>query len=334
MTRKIFNPEELDWIVPGTVLTIASAAFALLKTPNYAGILSAFVLWMTVTAAMACVVIFMATVGMMRRRVEHPISHWLSFAAERRETILFVFAGVVLTGMNMVAFMWIKPLLNYHVPFRADPYLALVDREIFGTDPWRLLSWLNNNPLAYFYHRAWFGLMTLTLLTVLWKPASKEKSALMLTYFFLWSVFGPLMHTLLPAAGPVFYERLGYGTAFSGLKSASETKQLADYLWSIYIGGRFGPGSGISAMPSLHIATTVWIVLAVYLFARRWIVPTFLAAILIFMLSVALGWHYAIDGIVGGAGAIGIWWMARICLDRISGFAKTQSISTDPNAAV
>jgi hypothetical protein len=222
---------------------------------------------------------------------------------------------MILTGLNMIAFMWVKPLLNYLVPFWADPYLASIDRMIFRTDPWRLLGWLNNYPMAIFYHRAWFGLMILILMKVLWSPASKDKTAVMLTYFILWSVFGPVVHSLIPAAGPIFYARLGFGNAFSDLVSAQETARLADYLWRVYSGAKFGPGSGISAMPSLHIATTVWMMIAVAIFARKWLMPMTLAAVLITMLSVSLGWHYAIDGIIGGAGAVIIWYVARVLLN-------------------
>ena len=213
--------------------------------------------------------------------------------------------GIVLAGLNMIAFMWAKPLLNYLVPFWADPLLADLDRLLFlGRDPWTLLSWLNATPMAIFYHVAWFALMILTLVIVLAAPPSPRKSAVMLTYFILWSVVGPLVHTLLPAAGPVFFEPLGYGSRFGALHNVSETRDVADYLWSIYAGEGFGPGSGISAMPSMHIATTVWMAIAIRRFAPRLFVPMALAGFLIFLLSIALGWHYAVDGIVGGAAAL------------------------------
>jgi hypothetical protein len=45
-------------------------------------------------------------------------------------------------------------------------------------------------------------------------------------------------------------------------------------------------------------------VLAIHVFARRLFVPMAAAGVLIFLLSIALGWHYAADGIVGGACAL------------------------------
>jgi hypothetical protein len=149
--------------------------------------------------------------------------------------------------------------------------------------------------------------MIFVLLKVLMSPPSPQKSAILLTYFLLWSIFGPLVHSLLPAAGPVFYARLGYGDAFSGLVMEPETRRLADYLWRIYSDQTFGAGAGISAMPSLHIATTGWMVIATRQFAPRWTLPMSAAGTLIFLLSVSLGWHYAVDGIFGLLGAYAIW---------------------------
>jgi hypothetical protein len=302
--------QEMDWAIPGVLLTAGLAAFSLYHTPRYSGILPVLLflpLWLFAALASGGLIAAGPILRMMRSGVEHPIGHCAQFLRRNAKPFAFIAFGMVLAGLNMIAFMWVKPLLNYLIPFRADPYLAAVDRMIFRTDPWHLLTWLNVTPLAYFYHRGWFALMIIVLLKVLMSPSSPQKSAILLTYFLLWSVFGPVMHTLLPAAGPVFYAKLGYGNAFSGLVMEPETRKLADYLWRIYSDQTFGGGAGISAMPSLHIATTGWMVIAVRQFAPRWTLPTAAAGGLIFLLSISLGWHYAIDGIIGLIGAYAIW---------------------------
>lgn len=301
---------EVDWLLPAVLLTAISSAFAIALIPDQSGMVPALLLlpmWMVAAAAMGAVIVLIGTVKIMVAGVEKPIAHWCQTLLENRQLLVFVTAGMLLAGLNMIAFMWIKPLLNYLVPFWADPYLATIDRQIFATDPWRFFGWLNNDFTAQLYHQAWFALMVLLLLKVLSSPPSQQKSATMLTYFLLWSVFGPAVHALMPAAGPVFYERLGYGAAFAAVPQPAELREVADYLWHLYSGSKFGPASGISAMPSLHIATTTWLVIATYLFARRWIWPVSAAALLILLLSISLGWHYAIDGIVGGLGAILIY---------------------------
>jgi hypothetical protein len=205
----------------------------------------------------------------------------------------------------MIAFMWIKPLLNYMVPFWADPLLADADRALFlGHEPWALFTWLNSTAAAVFYQRGWFVMMILTLLVVVKAPPSPERSAILLSYFVLWSLVGPLIHALLPAAGPIFYAQMGYGDRFAALEGVPATMQVADYLWSLYSAGGFGPGSGISAMPSMHIATTAWMIIAFTVLRRRGTAVMTVAGGLIFLLSISLGWHYAMDGVVGGAAAL------------------------------
>lgn len=319
MKRGTAIHQELDWLVPGTILTLLSGAFALFETPNAGTLLPELLLlpfWLIAAFGLAAVVTLVAIFRMMREGIEHPVTHCVSYLHDNRKLLLLVAFGMVLTGLNMIAFMWVKPLLNYLIPFRADPLLASVDRFIFGTDPWRLLVYLNTTPLAILYHRGWFALMIITLLVLLMQPASAQKSAVMLTYFLLWSVFGPVVHTLCPAGGPVFYAALGYGNSFSALAMEEETREAARYLWRFYSDQTFGPGAGISAMPSLHIATMAWMVIAVSQFAKRWTLPMMAAAILIFLLSVSLGWHYAVDGMVGSAGAFAIWKISLMVIEK------------------
>jgi hypothetical protein len=319
---------ERSWLLPSVLLTVGLGATALLITPDYSGIMPALglmPLWLFVSAALACLFGFFR---MAAARVKSPIRHIIDGVRQDWRRLLLVAAGITLAGLNMIAFLWTKPLLNYFVPFWADPALAHIDRLLFlGHDPWRLLGWLNSTPMAIFYHRGWFAFMIITLLLVLFSPPSRQKSALMLTYFLLWTVVGPVIHILLPAAGPVFFQQLGYGTEFAGIGLPADVREMTDFLWAYYSEGRFGPGAGISAMPSLHIATTTWMVLAITIVARRWAWPMGLVGTLIFLLSISFGWHYAIDGIVGAAAAIGCY---RLCERVYAGQAGSQPVDPAP----
>ena len=303
----VASSTETLWLTVGTLCTVSLAVTLLILTPDRWEIFAAVRLmpqWLMASVAMAGVLVATASLRMMYRGVERPLHRWWRFSIDNRARIYVFVAGVFLTGLNMMGFMWVKSLLNYLIPFSADPMLARVDRALFLVDPWRLLGWLNSPSVAQFYHRGWFALMVLTLVLVLTRPPSKDKTALLCTYFLLWSVFGPLVHALIPAAGPLFFSRLAHGDLFDGLVPPAETQRLADYLWLTYEGSRVGPVSGISAMPSMHIAMVAWMTLAVGAFARRWLVPMALAAVFIFLLSISLGWHYAVDGVVGAAGAV------------------------------
>jgi len=321
-----------SWLVPSCILTTALGAAALTLMPNYSVVLPALgllPLWLFVCAALGS---FYALGRMIAAGIPSPISHIIATVRTDWRGLLLFGVGITLAGLNMIAFMWAKPLLNYFVPFWADPLLARFDRALFlGHDPSSLLSWLNTIPMAIFYHRAWFAMMIVTLMVVLSRPPSPTKSAVMLTYFLLWSVAGPAIHVLLPAAGPVFFERLGYGSNFAGIPLPDEMVKMVDYLWRCYTTGRFGAGSGISAMPSLHIATTVWMVLAIHALARRWTWAMAAPALLIFLLSMSLGWHYAADGVVGGLVTIAIF---RLCLRFYEGRLGMARATTSAPALV
>lgn len=299
---------ERDWLIPSIFLTLVSGGVAILAVPNPTGLIAAatiFPAWMAAAAVLGALCIL---AHLMRRRVSEPMREVQRLVLDQKAKLIFVTAVVMLAGLNMIAFMWIKPLLNYHVPFWAGPHLARIDNVLFlGQEPWRLLQWLNFPAAGLVYHPVWFVMMILALIAVAWAPPSPQKSAMMLTYFCLWSLVGPLIHSLLPAAGPLFYERLGNGDRFAQLRMVPETKQVADYLWLIYASKQFGAGSGISAMPSLHVTMSAWIAIAIHANVRWFAVPAALFAMLIFLLSIALGWHFAIDGIVGAACAVGCY---------------------------
>jgi hypothetical protein len=174
----IVATREAEWIIPAVLLTFGSGIFAIVKSPNHSGILPALMLlpmWMVAAAAMGAVFILFRTAQMMIAGVERPIARWLTLISEQRRQLVFVIVGMLLAGLNMITFMWIKPLLNYLVPFWADPYLASMDYRIFHTEPWRSLSWLNNEFTSIFYHRAWFALIILLLLKVLSSPPRERK---------------------------------------------------------------------------------------------------------------------------------------------------------------
>lgn len=310
-----------EWLMPAAFLTAMLAIVGAMLIPDPAsalGALSLLPLWALASAALGGIFALPALQRMKAQGVASPSLEIVRMAGRNWRPILFVAFAMLLAGLNMISFMWTKPLLNQLVAFRADPLLADIDRALFlGNDPARLLGWMNSMASAIFYHRAWFALMVMTLLLVLTRPPSPQKSALLVTYFLLWSVIGPVIHLLVPAAGPVFYQQLGYGDRFAFIDLPEEMAMMSNYLWHAYSAQRFLPGAGISAMPSLHIATTVWMVAAVHIFARKWTPAMLVLGLAIFLLSVSLGWHYAVDGLVGGAAALGCYW-AMVRLYRTS----------------
>lgn len=297
------------WLAPSLAITAITwaAAFALMPLAGFRGAPPFFYVlpnWMLLAGALALAFGFVQIVRMMLAGEEAPIARIKALDWKRA---CFVAAGVLLGGLHMVAFMSIKPQLNHVVPFWADPLLADLDAIIFFGDPWRYLEWLNHSITADFYHRGWFAGIVAVLLWQLSRPASADKSAKLLTYFAVWSA-GPLIHCLLPAGGPIFYDELGYGDRFAALVPPQEIENIANYLWRTYETRQFAPGAGISAVPSLHIATVAWMTICCW--KTRWFWPALIFSLVTFALSVSLGWHYAVDGIIGAVVAWAIWRVA------------------------
>jgi hypothetical protein len=251
------------------------------------------------------------------------------FTLERLWAALPVF---LLLPVMMSTFTYFKFLIPFLNPFEFDPPLAAWDRGLhFGYHPWELLQPLLGRPaisaVVNFIYHLWFFVL---FGVVLWQAFSLSRPRLRMRYLIsfvlLWVLLGNVAGTLLSSAGPVYYGRItGLADPFSPLMAylhqASQTAWLPaldvqDMLWRSYIERDLGIGAGISAMPSMHLATSVSFALLGFA-VSRWLgvaFSIFAAAILVG--SVHLGWHYAIDGYAAIAGAWVIWWTVGWFLDR------------------
>lgn len=303
---------ERDWFVPSAVMTagLGLAALLLMPVAGYDEIppyFSRFVNWMVYGVFGGTILLMVHVVKLHRAGVERPFEHLRAEFLSKRAFLLSAIGGMMLAGIDMLFFMWIKPEVTAVAPFWADELFANIDRAIFQIDPWRLFQGIDLTFHAWAYSFFWAVAIMATLVWLFAQKPSFERSTSLLSYFALWSLFGPIGQYLFSSAGPVFYRRIGLGDRFAELSTniPEITQRLSGYLWDFHSTGTLGVGAGISAMPSLHIATVAWIVL-VFRGQRSRLAPlTALFAFYIFALSVALGWHYAVDGIVGVLGAIG-----------------------------
>lgn len=193
-----------------------------------------------------------------------------------------IYAVFVLAGFALAAYSPIKSWLN-QFGFWADPALAALETIMFGTDPIRWLRWLAVEPLMVIYAQGWIPLMLVALGIV-----ARKQSHLVLTFFLIWGPASLMLQALYQSAGPIFYDPDRYGP-FPAL-----AEHYAAYLVSV---DRPGIGTGISAMPSVHVMIAAWLLLVAWHGNWRWPAAAFL--LLIFLLSIASGWHYALDGLIG-----------------------------------
>ncbi len=81
-------------------------------------------------------------------------------------------------------------------------------------------------------------------------------------------------------------------------------------LWEIHAQRQAAIGSGISAMPSMHISTSVLMALGMGSINKRLAILFWAYAAVIQIGSVHLAWHYAIDGYLAAALTLIIWKLA------------------------
>lgn len=184
--------------------------------------------------------------------------------------------------------------------------------------------------LDRYYHVFWPSLMVGAFVFATLMPASPLRRRYLVAALLVFLIVGNLAALFLSSAGPAYYANVVVGPADPygalmqylhsvdaryGLISAADQRSL----WFAYSRGLEGFGAGISAMPSVHIASATLCALFGAALDKRLGIALGLAVLLMFVGSVNLGWHYALDGYVGAALAYAIWLFAgRITRTSIS----------------
>jgi len=249
-----------------------------------------------------------------RDRPDSPIRHLL--ALDWRPVLGFA-GAMVLMWLQFVTLSWMKAMIPMATSMWADAPLANFEAWLFGADAWRLLPapsyWIETPYLLW-------GLFLALSFTIVYFSKWERRDACLLAFFLTVGLLGVFGQYLLPSGGPIFYERLGLGDRFSDIAVPRRTAYLASYLWSAFEGQYINFATGISAFPSIHVATTAWAALSL----RHWLAYAYLG--MIFVGSVALGWHYAIDGIAGAAGAVMCYALAkRVLAAKLSFSAEVRN---------
>lgn len=233
--------------------------------------------------------------------------------------------GCLLTTASWAVLNWHKIMLPIAHPFWADPMLADMDKAIFGVDPWRLTHSLGELRFLDTVYVSWGPVMSTIIVVLVCLPESRRKAQAMLAYFLILAI-GTLSQHLFSSAGPIFYQQIGLGDRFADLPIQPWVRTAADYIWGDYLraGGRIG--SGISAMPSMHVALAAWVALVVRTYLPRLQFVAWAWVGLIVVGSVHLGWHYAVDGIAALAITAASWKLAS----AVSSLPVGQAIVTSP----
>ncbi|MGC4251743.1 MAG: phosphatase PAP2 family protein [Sphingobium sp.] len=217
--------------------------------------------------------------------------------------------------------------------FGFENSLIEADRMLFGQDAWRITHSLlptagATKVIDSLYH-GWFLPMVIGVaLCSFAAPDSILARRYLIAYILLWTVQGSLLAFWMPAAGPALHDMMqGGSTPFTALTHELASQDIwlkaqgfgglgaldcQERLLKLFGTENFAIGGGISAMPSLHNAMSALFALAAWKLRRTMGVIATLYALFIWIGSVHLGWHYAVDGIVAWIATLMCWWFAGL----------------------
>jgi hypothetical protein len=239
-----------------------------------------------------------------------------------------ILPATVLVGLGASLFLPLKYAIPKLLPFWLDAPLAHAEKTVFGADPWLLLDrcvgWAAV-PMDRLYS-LWLPTQALFLFYLMMQPGSPAKSRALIAYVLAWFLLGVTAAILFSSAGPIFYGRLFGGTAFAGLRESLRHRGAwvvlteSDKMWASLASGRPGIVAGISAVPSIHVAISVWMFLTARIAAPRAASYVAVYTALIWIGSVQLGWHYVTDGLAGMLGMLAIWSLSRSVETKLRSF--------------
>jgi len=228
---------------------------------------------------------------------------------------------VLVMVLFMYVFVQIKSAIPVLNPFGWDETFVQWDGLLhFGYQPWELLQPVfGYAPVTFLInlnYNAWFAVMWVVWVYFAFADrANADRTRFFLTFFLSWVIGGGVMAVYFSSVGPCFYGRLGHAPdIFAGqmdyLRAVNEVLpiwaiQMQDLLWASFHGN--ATIEGISAMPSMHNATALLFALAGFRIGRTagWLLSVH--AILIFIGSVHLAWHYAVDSYVAWVVTLVLW---------------------------
>lgn len=244
------------------------------------------------------------------KRIGHGYYRHL-FSAER---VVFSFTALLMIPVIKSAYSSFKQQMPHMNSFSFDELFHNLDLGLFtNIEPWRLLQPVVGHPwmtiaIDKLYHTAWLPVLTIMILWhALGKHSLKTRVQFFVSYIVVWGLLGNLGALLMSSAGPCYFDRVTsmpnpYDPLFEYLQSVDLQSSLAslelqERLWSGHINNVFDFGGGISAMPSVHVATTTLLALSAWKVNPQIGVILLLYAVITFIGSIHLGWHYAADGL-------------------------------------
>lgn len=253
---------------------------------------------------------------------------WTVFNPRR---IVAAIPPLILLPAAFSVVMSIKRMIPIIHPFDWDPTFAAVDKWLHGgVYPWELLQPILGHPLvtaavAETYSFPWYALC---LLMQFWYTFTYDprRQQFLVSNLLIWILLGNGLAAAFASVGPCYYGQIvdgpnPFAAQMDYLTAVADSHRLVsataqEYLWTSYQQDFLRLGSGISAMPSMHLAVGTLMALWMWRGGRFLRIVGVLYLALLQLGSVHLAWHYAIDGYVSILLTLLIWRVVGWALDR------------------
>jgi hypothetical protein len=244
---------------------------------------------------------------------------------KHRDTMLRGIPMFLALLLFMYAFTLFKANISRFMPFSWDVTFDHLDQAIhFGTRPWEWLHPVFGNIVGTLVlnvnYNLWFMVMQMFLVYFAFlQTPGIARTRFYVCFFLICSIGGSMMAILFSSAGPCYFGFVvgGTGPYVSLTQYLREVNSVVpiwavdtqDMLWNLRNKGSIM--GGISAMPSVHNATALLFVLTTWNRSKRLRNLLIAHMILIFLGSVHLGWHYAVDAYSAWALTLVLWVVAH-----------------------
>jgi hypothetical protein len=207
-------------------------------------------------------------------------------------------------------------------PFSLDEFFMKADYFLHGGHhPWMLIHPIAGIPwvtkLIDSAYVCWFPALYFFLTGFGLGSDDRLRCRYFVSFILVWVFAGSVFAVLLSSAGPCYYARLlpgpdPFSPLMGYLRSVHEARFLfavkfQEGLWAAHAAKENLTFGGVSAMPSVHVATAVLFACAGFSVHRLLGYAFAVYAVIIQIGSVHLGWHYAVDGYFGAIIAIAFW---------------------------
>jgi hypothetical protein len=316
VTRALTAPA----LITGVTIAVA-AAFSLATGVDGSQVFLPYIsAWAASTLITVLIWAFVRVARLARARADRPLQ---IVASELAERLLFLVLPALVFPIFLGCYTWAKVSIPFAVGYGWERFWADADHIIFGEDAWRWAHAMLPDflaPAMTFYYAVIWGFVLVFSGTFISTFANRRFAATYFTALMLsWLIGGIVMAYIISAAGPIFAHLTdpGLSSRFAPLQAelvrlVGEDNMVLKSQRYLAAGMNYKialKGGGVSAMPSMHMATATILVLAAR--RRRWLAMAVLFWLLTFFGSVYLGYHYAVDAPVAAAVAMLCWIAAR-----------------------